>query len=251
MEVWRHDDGTLAAVASSRAGEHWMRLPRVGSFRFRLGRDQIEVFPENGAHPERIRDAYRRVVHPMALHAFGQEVLHASAVRGPRGVVALCAHSQTGKSTLAYGLSRRPGYVLWADDAVLFHADRAGAFALPLTFRPRLRPASAEYFGALPQRQLMTPLEPSPLAALFVLERTESPEAPEVEIEATPAGESLLAVIPHAYCLALAEPERKRQMVESYLELVRSVPVGRIRVRTGFEHLPNVLDAIEQAVART
>ena len=54
----------------------------------------------------------------------GWEALHASAVLSPQGVVAFCAGSGTGKSTIARGLSER-GYQLCADDAVAVKADFA------------------------------------------------------------------------------------------------------------------------------
>src|ERR687885_2742131 len=137
VEVWRHHDGTVTAYGTSCDGRHWMRMPGVGTFEFRTGSDVVGAFPEGDADDDLVRDAFRRAVLPMALQVLGREVLHASAVLGPRGVVALCAVSETGKSTVAYGLSRRPGYELWADDAVAFElgggdAGGGGACALPV-----------------------------------------------------------------------------------------------------------------------
>ena len=57
----------------------------------------------------------------MALHAHGDEAIHASAVLLGDAVVAFCGRSQTGKSTVAYGLHRR-GCRVWADDTLVFDA---------------------------------------------------------------------------------------------------------------------------------
>ncbi len=70
------------------------------------------------ASPDSIEDTYRRGVLPLVLQLRGHEVLHASAVSTASGLLVLCGVSGTGKSTFAYGLSRR-GYPLWADDAVV------------------------------------------------------------------------------------------------------------------------------------
>src|SRR5690606_18526516 len=95
--------------------------------------------------PALIQDSYQRCVLPLVLQAAGTEVLHASAVLTPRGVLALCAESGTGKSTLAYGLSRR-GYPLWADDAVAFEADETCTNAMPLPFALRLQRDAVRFF---------------------------------------------------------------------------------------------------------
>jgi hypothetical protein len=117
VQVWRDHEGTVCAAGHTVAGRHWMHVPRIGSFAFGpCAGDAVHVFAEPSARPESVLDTFRRMVLPLALQAQGEEVLHASAVRMLQGVVALCAVSETGKSTLAYALSRR-GFPLWADDA--------------------------------------------------------------------------------------------------------------------------------------
>ena len=53
------------------------------------------------------------------------------------------------------------------------------------------------------------------------------------------------SLLTHAYCFDPDESERKRRMVEAYLSLTQRVPVFRIGVTAGLEHLPKLLDAIE------
>src|SRR5919106_5320553 len=135
--------------------------------------------PEVEVWRDSILDAYYRSVLPMALQAQGAEVLHASAVLTPRGVLALCARSGTGKSTLAYGLSRR-GYPLRADDAVAFENSGAQINVRPLPFSIRLRPDAAAFFdqahvplslALMPDSVTQVEERLTPLAALIVLER--------------------------------------------------------------------------------
>ena len=110
----------------------------------------------------------------MALQVSGREVLHASAVRSPAGVTALCADSETGKSTIAFGLSSR-GYPVWADDLVAIEVSDQGGVAISLPFTMRLRPPSAALFkqtDSVPVDEHVSPgAENSPLAAICVLQR--------------------------------------------------------------------------------
>ena len=63
-----------------------------------------------GVSPDAIEETFERGVLPLALQARGIQVLHASGIETPQGVVAFCARSQTGKSTLAYACSRAWGF---------------------------------------------------------------------------------------------------------------------------------------------
>src|SRR5205823_1705698 len=99
----------------------------------------VEVIAQTRESSELVDDLFRTAVVPLALQVFGYEVLHASAVRTESGVSAFCGLSGTGKSTVAYGLSRR-GYPLWADDAVVFSAVDEGTthcFRIPFAFHLR------------------------------------------------------------------------------------------------------------------
>jgi hypothetical protein len=230
-----------------------MHLLALATFRFDSG-DHVTAIAAATVDPERIRDIYRRRVLPFALQAFGQEVLHSSAVETDRGIVAFCAHSETGKSTLAYGLHRR-GYTLWADDAVVFRASSRVILATSLPFRVRLRPASWSYFAR--DGHLVEPgaeVERSgsrqrPLAAVFALERSGDSDGAPVEVQRLPAGEALPAVLAHALSLVVDDPPRKRLLVEQYLALVAGVPVFRLRFPADLDRLVQTLDQVEKTIA--
>jgi hypothetical protein len=249
--VWRDYDGRVGAFGFTVDGDHWMRLPGVGSFRFSDGGEQVTSFAERGVPADAVRDAYRRTVLPMALQALGWEVLHASAVRMRRGVVALCAVSRTGKSTVAYALSRR-GHRLFADDAVPYDLTGATPRAIPLPFELHLRAESASFFD-------MSESAPSekddgevvPLAALCVLERADPATlGGPVRVRPLSPTASFPRVLAHAYCFDLESAERRGRMVERYLELVSRVPVFEVHLWPGLHNLGHVVDAIERAVSR-
>jgi hypothetical protein len=239
--VWLDSDGSPAAYGGCDDVSYWMELPGVGSFRFGDGAS-VTAFPLAGIGNGTVEDAFRRIVLPMALQARGQEVLHASAVAGPGGVVAVCAVSGTGKTTLAYALSRR-GHRLWADDAVAFRFEGKAVVAEPLPFTLRLKGASADFFGPPPVGELHEP-EADRLASVIVLSRDDYGHS----VDRLDTGAAFPLILEHAYCFDLEDEKRKRQMITAYLELVERVPVYRVRMEAGLELLPRLLDRLEDHV---
>jgi hypothetical protein len=247
-EVWRDNDGAVCAYGQVLGEEHWMHLPRLASFRFYPRADEVTAVVPSGIREELVLDAYRRSVLPMALQVGGREVLHASAIRTPLGVLALCGISETGKSTIAFGLSRR-GHELWADDAVAFEISSGGATVLSLPFEIRLRPASAEWFevNTASGPTITDDVATAPLAAVCVLRRNDDTGVPVVVTRLSSAA-AFAAVLTHAYCFTLEDRERKRRMMSHYLGLVATVPIFDVCFQSGLANLPAILDAIEQAL---
>ncbi|MBA3474630.1 MAG: hypothetical protein H0T57_15655 [Rubrobacter sp.] len=259
VQVWRDLDGTICGYGHTVGGAYWMHLPGLASFCFGGGEDRVTAIADPPVREDQILDAYHRNVLPMVLQARGQEVLHASAVLTPRGVVALCAVSKTGKSTMAFGLSRR-GWPLWADDAVAFETLDSSVRAIPLPFGVRLRPESTAFFdqdsvtvGANPSRiDDRVEAEPTQLAALFLLNRVhEGNDSAAVQIHELSSAQAFTDVLAHAYCFSFQDVERNRSMMRHYLELVARIPVFKIRFRPGFETFPAVLDGISQLLDKT
>ncbi len=260
VQVWRDLDGTVCACGQTLGGRHWLHFPGLASYHFEaIGTDTTVIaIPVPPVRPELIWDTFYRSVLPLALQARGREALHASAVLAPAGVVGFCAVSQTGKSTLACGLSRR-GYPLWSDDALAFEPAGDAVMALPLPFSLSLRPASAAHFGLAGSEQPDGPTQsgftahahPRPLLALGVLARLpDEPGCPLVEVVRLPSVRAFSAVLPHAYCFALDEPQQTRTMLRHYLHLAAAVPVFDVRFRPGLDHFERVLDEIERVVCR-
>jgi hypothetical protein len=234
-----------------------MHLPGLASFRFSSRGDEVAAAVNNSTNEELVVDAYRRRVLPMALHVSGREVLHASAFRSSAGVIALCADSETGKSTIAAGFQSR-GYTLWADDLVAFEISERGSRALSLPFTMRLRASAAALFDSdsLPfilatSDDDCTPgNDTAPLVAVCVLRRDGSGSSP-VAVRPLSSAQAFAAVLSHAWSFALQDGERKRRMINNYLELVSRVPIFDIAFQPGLENLPAILDAIEDVVSAT
>jgi hypothetical protein len=251
-QVWDAPDGTAAAYFYLVDEDYWALIPGIGAFRV-SPEGNVLAAPEDGAPFSLVVDAYRRTVLPQALQFYGREVLHASAVVTDRGVVGFCAYSQTGKSTLAFGLGER-GYEPWADDALAFETGSEGARALALPFAVRLRPRSQEFFDVQPLPAEERPesgtitvgSEVLPIAALCVLSRGDGP----VSIERVAPGDAVTSLLPHAYYVSLEEGALKERMVRAYLELASLVPVYKLRFPAGLDQLPTVMDELERVVLR-
>jgi hypothetical protein len=251
VEVWRHPQGAVAAFGGARDGQYWMQVPGVGAFFFGPDSQPIVAYPEDGVGEGLLRDAFERMVLPMALQALGREVLHASGVVGPRGVLALCAVSGTGKSTLAYGLSRR-GHPLWADDAVAFDLGEDSVVTGALPFALQLREPSAAHFAArgeaAPEASVST-LDSARLDAVCVVERVSEPERQGV-VRLDPT-DAFPAVLSHGYCFTLEDVGRKERMMSTYLELVEVVPVFWLAIGSALEGLDRTLDHLSSILERT
>jgi hypothetical protein len=249
--TWVQDDGTLWGHGFRVGDERWLSLPNVGRFRFGASGGEAAAIPDPGVDREMVVDAYRRCVLPMALHAHGSEVLHASAIVIRRRVVALCAHARTGKSTLAFALGLR-GHRTWADDAVAFEFDGSRLLASAQPFHLRLRSSAEAFFETEdlpsdPDERAHEPAERVLLGAVVLLERAD--DVDDVEMMQLKPADALTGALEHAYSYDLTDPERKRRMIETYTELAAATPTWRLRFRPGFERIGRVVDAVEAAAA--
>ena len=253
VEVWRGAGGAVVAYGAILDGQHWIEVPGVARFRFGQSSHRVIAQPHPAAGQGLVEDAYLRAVLPLALQVQGMELLHASAVCSPRGVVAFCAESGTGKSTLAAGLGER-GYRPWADDALAVDTSSMPVTSVRLPFRLRLRPASTAFFGG-ERFSMVTRVEAPrgnavervPVAALCLLRRTDDVTGP-VSAERLCASAALSAVLAHAYCFSLRDPDRKRSMIRHFVRLATRVPIFEVRIESRLERLPNVLDGMEQVL---
>jgi hypothetical protein len=244
-EVWLNDDGSVLAYGYSVGAEHCIEFPEVATFTIHRGLVEVNVAP--GISRTFVEEAFRRIVLPYAIHLSGGEALHASAVIAEAGVVVLCGGSERGKSTLAFGLTRR-GYAAWADDAVAVDARNGRAYSAALPFRLRLRPEPRRALGAeddLPE-DVGAHGTTRPLAALFVLEQDAAAAVPAAS--RLSGADAYIAVLRHAYYFSAADRPRMDQLLERYLELASTVPTFALHFPTGLQHLEPTLDVIETSL---
>ena len=255
-EVWRDVQGSISAYGQIVGEDCWMHLPGLASFRLSRGSCEQSVAFADTAEDASIIEAYNRRVFPMALHLAGKEVMHASGVLSNAGVIAFGAASQTGKSTIACGFRSR-GYTLWADDALAFEVSPDEISTPQLPFQLRLRPSAANFFGDCGHEDQVSgnghPDSTSvnaPLLAVCVLRRSTNDSDQPVKVERLFSSSALKAVLPHAWCFTLQDPERKRRMMSNYLDLVARTAILDVCFKPGLENLPVILDAIESQLER-
>jgi hypothetical protein len=252
VEIWRDTTGAVYAYGERRGNDCWMHVPGVASYRFTPEGKEVAASVADGARSDIVLDAYQRRVLPMAVQVRGYEVLHASAVHSPAGIVAFCGVSQAGKSTIAFGLSRR-GYRVWCDDVLAFDLSDPLPSAISLPFQLRLRPTAIEMFGresvaAEPAGDSNLPgSQTASLAAVCVLRRADDQPAP-VTVRQLAFSDAFLAVLNHACWFTFQDAQDKRRVIDHYMDLTAAIPVFDVAFRSGLQHLPAVLDQIESAL---
>jgi hypothetical protein len=251
-EPWRDHEGMIYAYGHVLGSEHWMHLPGLASFRFSSSGEAVAAAITHVEPDERLFETFRRRVLPVAVQVRGREVLHASGIRAPSGVITFCGITQSGKSTIAFGLSER-GYSLWADDMVAFEFSEGQAMAVSLPFRPRLRKPSAEFFAVenVPPLDAAPPgTHRAPLAIVCILRKEPEAKVP-VSLRRLSSTDAFAAALDHACCFIPLAEERKRLMVQHYLELVAVTPIYEICFRPGLTNLRVILDAVEELLDST
>jgi hypothetical protein len=263
--IWRDVEGRIIAFLFRRLGKIGICFPEFASYIFPEDRDQqlIEILVEPGqaATREQIFDQLRRNVVPLILQSRGFQVLHASAVMLCGGVVAFSGRSLSGKSTLAFALSRR-GYDVWTDDALLVGvtADGVQTFKGPST-RLRLRADSNEYFGEMNsgseavddvefEFSLCAP-NVAPLKALYMIHRIQGwgTQRELWSCERVAGPQAFKMVLNQANYFDLAHAPERRRIAETCLCLALKVPIYNCRYQHGFDVVERVIDEIETSLS--
>jgi hypothetical protein len=261
VHVWRDRYGGVRAQSHTVGDRYWMHLSGIGSYAFDSLGNEVEAWPEANVSDRLVLDVYRRTVVPMILQVQGYEVLHASAILMRQTVMAFCGISETGKSTLAYGLSRAHGCRLWADDSLVFRQRGKGFGAVALPFSTRLREASARFFGE--DRPIHAGGSdwddfdgaigpPVPVSAVCALVRDSKLDADRVvAVRRLPRDESLVYALTNANCFSFEDAARKKKTLELYLDFASLVPFYEIRFRPGFEHVERVINDVARILKQT
>jgi len=258
VQEWRTPDGHPVARGLRAHDAYWMVWPDLVTFRIDTEGGPVVAYPRRGASVDVIWDVYRRSVLPLALQVGGWEALHASAIVTAAGLVAFCARSQTGKSTLAFGLRRR-GFPQWCDDGLVFRSGMP-PLASPLPFEARLRPESRTLFGhdvpsgaayvgnSVGEQRFTASL---PIRCICLLSRREDGADAPTEVRSVAPADAFTAVLPHALEFDPTDEERRARMMRSYLDLAAAVPVLEIRFVPDRARFDRLLDTVTAALGLT
>ena len=247
--VARGPDGLVGALGTESSGIFRIYFPGVARFDFHPPRLRLDVVATGSAQRRLVEELFVTTVQPLVLHLLGFEALHASAVGTVDGIVAFCGMSGTGKSTVAYGLTRR-GLSPWADDVVVIDAEDGSADVecLRLTHRARVPLATREFFGVVGDERSDDGEagERIALRGIVVLERR---RAGHHKIKRLQPVDALSAAMPHAFRFTLTDRERMERTMVHYLDLVSKVPVFRAAFVPSFDLLAEFLDDLESSLS--
>lgn len=216
-----------------------------------------------------------RLTHPehralVPVHLFGMVLslwlerrgvltLHASAVTGSRGALAVLASKGGGKTTLSAALVRGGGALL-TDDLLALRADERGFMAQPAYPQVRM---TQEQAGALAgtssdlplvnptTRKLGVPVdrfgsfsdEPARLRAVYLPVRRDT--GTDVMFESLTQREAFLEVVRHTFLpREVADLGLQRDRFRRLTQLASQVPFRRVSFRSGHGHLPVAVESI-------
>jgi hypothetical protein len=222
-------DGEELVIERSGAGERLFSYGRRACFHLDGALGELTCAP---AHPglDWLRTLLAKVL-PAVSVMRGYEALHAAAVRGPHGAIALAGPSGIGKTTLAMTLMAR-GMPLVCDDVLAMSRSGAGVIAHPGTAHVNVAQSpvgpvpGAATIGVLAGERWATvgPLseQACPLAAVVLLQRAERLPLNVRRLPASP-----LALSP--YVLGIAPDESRRaSRFALYAELAANVPLFQL-----------------------
>lgn len=236
--VWQSPAGNIVAVSEHTEGALQVTVPGVATFTAHAT-PPIVIEPCGDADAFSIELSFERFALPMLLQARGLELLHASAVRCPSGVVLFCGTSGTGKSTLASALAAR-GYEPWSDDMAALEVNQHAVTAVRLPFRWRLRTNSE-----VPRTRTADGSVRAPVHALVVLDRTTSGFRSE---QLDPAA-AFRRVFPHAMCFDLFDEQRTKLTLNRYFDLCARASVHHVEFVPDLHQLDRLLDGLEALLA--
>jgi hypothetical protein len=222
----------------------------VGTFAFSSESSIVHAWPAPGANPDVVVKQFETVLQPVILQALGWQTLHAAAVAGSGGALALCGVRGSGKSTIAFAL-RQAGWTQIADDALVLSVDAGHVTAHPLPFTSRLREASFRHFAGpsdvLADAHAHGDRPATPLRAIFVLQQIANLSDPSVSPVAPARAFSGLLV--HAHCFDMQDREEAQRLTLDYLAIAERVPVLALTYGPDLSGLARVVAVIDEAAA--
>jgi hypothetical protein len=243
--VLRHLSGASEAVA--------FRLPvgglvlNVGDrWQFQLDRDTRSLTIVTDDHSGVDHVLAEGMAMALALHERGLPTLHANAVSLDGMIVLFAGASGQGKSTTA-ALMVSAGAVAVADDLVRLQTLDDALMAYPGNRGIRLRPTAVEMIASLgldslgtetsaDNRTIVNDIRHTALDAREVAavvfpapDRTNS----EVRVEPLAAADALVAVLQATRVIGWLEPAAHRHTFDTARQIVKRVPILRVRVPWG------------------
>lgn len=255
--------GDVPWLRFARIGKkHFLRFPDRADFIVSADGRDIECCAPSETPEDTVRHLLLDQVIPLILSLRSGLVLHASAVRTPRGAVAFLGKSGAGKSTIAASLASQ-GLPLLTDDCILLEEQDGDLLVIPSY--PGLRlwdDMIPPLFGGAPaldrvshyndkkriggkDGQLAFSDRPAPLARLYVLDPPDGQGAIRtLSIRPFSGRESFIELIRHAFFLDISDSRRLRRDFTAVGRAAERLLLRRLSYPRDVRQLPAVRDAI-------
>jgi hypothetical protein len=244
VNTWCDEHGEVCARGFVGSSSRWLDCPDLAVFAFEARSSVVRAWAAAGTSRDEVAARFTRILQPAILQAMGWQALHASAIAGDAGAIALCGVTGSGKSTIAYALGRE-GFTQMADDGVVIRVTGSEVFGHPLPFVPRLRADALGRLGA-PSADVKSAGgfgAARPLRAIVLLQR-DARHPPAAEITRVRPAAAFSALVSHAHCFDPASPADARRFADEYLSIVAGVPVHALNYRGGLDGLAAVVDVV-------
>lgn len=233
----------------------YFRWEMVGSFRIHAGR-QVDIIPDPQVEDTLLERYITGPVLGTILYQRRHLILHGSAVALHGGAVAFLGESGWGKSTLAAHFHTRGSAVI-TDDIVAIRIEDDTHLVYPGISEVRLWPDSVTSLRRDPAEQatempgsekqvyhIGAVVQPLPLTRLYLLG-----QGPRHEIQPVTAAETAIELVRHTYGVRLLRTIRPALHFQHCLTIARAVPTYRLCRHLSLNHLPELLDLIEDNLA--
>ncbi|MBT3275400.1 MAG: hypothetical protein HN368_19750 [Spirochaetales bacterium] len=245
-----------------RKGETY-RFRFIGTADFFVRRDSIEYHSDPDCPPEVLELCLLGIVMAFWLELTGVVALHASAVVIDGGAVCFCRGNSPGKSTTAMQFLTS-GYSMLTDDILPLRIHNGAAIGYSGYPQARLWPEEAiHFFGSVQDfrivhpgyRKLRIPAgngecvkftnDKMPIRVLYLLDDILPAGSSCPTIQPVSSGESVITLIRSAFIPEMIEVSGLQYSRLGVLsKLAEEIPVRRIFKPTGYEHLPELMDAV-------
>ena len=234
-----------------------MRFPRFADFVIRSGSITCELL--NPKLKDLVEVCLLGHVFGYFLERSGFSPVHGASIGIHNRAALFVANRTGGKSTLSASFVRA-GFPLIADDISALEIRKDDVLCRRGFPQAKLTPEQAEIFvgrsNGFPlvhpaYEKLSVPVSefgmfaksPAGVARIYLLERHD--KSGPVEIEEIPAGEALMELIKNTFITEIIDATDLRSTrMKRLAEIVRRVPVRRLRYPTGYENLPKVHEAV-------
>jgi hypothetical protein len=236
-----------------------------GKFLVEFGR-KIVIEPAPGIADDIIRPGILGPIFSLMLRQRGLLAIHASCIDINGEAVGFIGNSGWGKSTLANAFYNQ-GYPLLTDDVMAIQINE-GSENHPITFpgypSVKLLPDAAASLGydfdqlavinsALLKRNNFLaerfPQNPLPVKRIYALEKI---AAPHHEVQELSSQDALVELVRHSRVTnLLTTPEFVGAHLHQCTQLLKKVPVYRLRRQKGLAAIPDLIKLIEDDVAKS